>query len=127
GGKAGAGGGGGGDMNDRIAQQLRRDLRGQYPVFAWVGYADLPTTNFLDVLVSDRNDPATHYVEHRLIDFDSSLGAINDVKYDVRQNYLYEFDPGDLFTQLITLGMWPEPWRGKKAPPLRRAGSRCAA
>src|SRR5262249_16035625 len=76
-----------GDPSDVIPHQLRRDLRGQFPIYSWIGYVDLPTANFLDVQVQNHNDPQSHYIKHYLIDFDSSLGAINVVKDDVRQGY----------------------------------------
>jgi hypothetical protein len=113
-----------GDINDRIPHELRRDLRGQMPVFSWVGYVDLPTANFLDVLVQDRADSSRHYIEHYLIDFDSSLGAIVDVKADVRQGYAFAFDWGDMASELVTLGATTRPWRGKQAPKLRGVASR---
>jgi hypothetical protein len=109
-----------GDPNDRIPHELRRDLRGQYPIYSWIGYVDLPTANFLDVEVQNRDDPQSHYIRHYLIDFDSSLGAINVVKNDVRLGYAYEFDWADLTHELLTLGATARPWRNnRQAPDLR--------
>jgi hypothetical protein len=107
------------DPNDRVPHELRRDLRGQYPIFAWLDYADLPQSNTLDMLVADSRDPRRHYVEHYRIDFDSSLGAIAMVMGDLRQGYAYSFDWTETAEQLVKVGFGDRPWQSSHAPPLR--------
>lgn len=107
------------DPNDRVPHELRRDLRGQYPIFSWLDYADLPQSNQLDVLVADQTDPRRHYVVHYRLDFDSSLGAIAQVMHDERQGYAYSFDWGETMEQLFTGGLSDRPWHKRPAPRLR--------
>jgi hypothetical protein len=107
-----------GDPNDRIPHELRRDLRGQRPILAWLDHVDLSRNNFLDVRVADPNDARRRYVEHFLIDFGRSLGVMAEVRNDLRHGWTYEFDWAEMFKQLFTLGLLPRPWGHLFAPPL---------
>ena len=107
------------DPNDRIPHQLRRDLRGAQPMYAWVDYVDLPRGNALDVLVSDDRDPSRHYIRHYRLDFDSSLGAIGAVNHDARQGYAYSFGWGHVFGEIVQFGAAPRAWKTHGAPKLR--------
>src|SRR5258705_5023321 len=65
-----------GDPNDRIPHELRRDLRGEKPIMAWIDHVDLSRNNFFDAYVADPTNPHSHYVEHFEIDFGRALGAM---------------------------------------------------
>ena len=104
-----------GDPNDRIPHEDRRDLRGQYPLFAWVQNLDLVRGNFLDALVAPGNDPSRRYVVHYLLDFGKSLGVGAVKERDLRSNYMYLFDWSE---PSWSLGLWPRPWGHDWAPRL---------
>lgn len=104
-----------GDPNDRIPHQDRRDLRGQYPLFAWVQHLDLVQANFLDMLVAPPDDPSHRYVEHYLLDFGRALGAGAVIEHDLRANYEYIVDFSE---PTFTLGLVPRPWGHVWAPRL---------
>jgi hypothetical protein len=104
-----------GDPNDRIPHEDRRDLRGMYPLFAWLQHLDLVRGNFLDMLVARPDDPSHRYVKHYLLDFSRGLGAGAVIEHDLRSNYQYLIDgsePGWAF------GLWPRPWGQYWAPKL---------
>jgi hypothetical protein len=111
------------DPNDRIPHELRRDLRGQYAVFAWLDHVDVKEHNTLDMWVTDRADPARHYVRHYLIDFGKSLGFMATTKPDPRIGFSYGVDYGELFGSLVSAGLWSRPWETRSAPELRGVGA----
>jgi hypothetical protein len=98
------------DPNDRIPHQARRDLRGQYPLFAWVDHVDLVQSNFLDMFVAD------HYVVHYLVDFGKSLGTMGLTDKYIREGYNYSFDWKAHFSDFFTLGLLPHPWNCRLNP-----------
>jgi hypothetical protein len=93
------------DPNDRIAHERRRDLRGQYPVFAWLDHVDLVESNFLDMWIAAPGNPSWHYVMHYKIDFGNSLGTMAAARRNLRQGRAYAFDWCDLGRSLVTLGL----------------------
>jgi hypothetical protein len=108
-----------GDPNDRIPHQDRRDLRGEFPILAWVDHVDVARGNFLDMWVPDRHNPAIHYVEHYQIDFGRSLGAMSAMRRDGRSGVAYEVDYGDMVQTFLTLGMEGKRREDPVAPRLR--------
>lgn len=106
------------DANDRIPHERRRDLRGQYAIFAWLDHADLNFNNFLDMWITDPRDPRHHYVEHYKIDFGESLRAMSVTIHYLQQSHAYSFDWGNTSWSLITLGLAPRPWGHSFAPVL---------
>jgi len=104
-----------GDPSDRIPHQDRRDLRGQYPLFAWVENVDLVQANFLDMWIASPQDPARRYVMHYMIDFGKGLGTIALTDRNIRAGKRYLFDWGE---PGWTLGISPRPWGHDWAPPL---------
>jgi hypothetical protein len=102
-----------GDPNDRIPHQDRRDLRGQYPIFAWLNHLDLVQSNFLDMWIATPNDHTKGYVVHYLIDFGKSLGAIAVMEHNLRAGHEYLFDFSE---PIITLGLMHRPWGQHWAP-----------
>jgi hypothetical protein len=105
------------DPNDRIPHERRRDLRGQYPVFAWLDHVDLVESNFLDMWIAAPGDPSRHYVVHYKIDFGNSLGTMALTDHNLRQGRAYAFDWRDLGRSLVTLGL-ARPWAPAFAPAL---------
>jgi hypothetical protein len=98
------------DPNDRIPHELRRDLRGAYSVFAWVDHVDIQEGNFVDTWIADPQDPHRHYVEHYLIDFGRSLGAMAYFQFDWRRSHMYVLDFSEIARSLFTFGLAPRPW-----------------
>ena len=107
-----------GDPNDRIPHQHRRDLRGQYPLFAWLDHVDLVQANFLDQWITSPRDPARRYVVHYQLGSGKSLGAMALTAQFLRSGHSYAFDWGQSGWSLITLGLAPRPWGRYVAPPL---------
>ena len=109
----------GDDPNDRIPHELRRDLRGGYPIFAWLDHVDMQEGNFVDAWIDDGGH---HYVEHHMIDFGKALGVMNTTKLDPRPGYEYDVDFGAMAHWLVTLGTVDRPWEGTWSPPWRGVG-----
>jgi hypothetical protein len=107
-----------GDPNDRIPHELRRDLRGAFPIVAWVDHVDLLTGNFLDMWVSDPAQPSHHYVKHYMIDFGMSFGVMGTEGRDLRRTYRYRIDIGDVLLSTVFLGLDDRPWLDRSAPPI---------
>jgi hypothetical protein len=105
-----------GDANDRIPHEMRRDLRGEYPILAWVDHVDIARGNFVDSWISDHGH---HYVEHFQIDFGRSLGAMAAIRYDSRVGEAYELDFSDMARSLMTLGIADNHANPVRAPKLR--------
>ncbi len=110
------------DPNDRIPHELRRDLRGARPIFAWVDHVDVQEGNFLDSWATDPADPARHYVTHYLIDFGKSLGGMAELDVDWRRGHNYLFDLRDIAWTFATLGMTDRAWQHRPMPTLRGVG-----
>jgi hypothetical protein len=104
-----------GDPNDRIPHQDRRDLRGAYPLFAWVEHTDLVQANFLDMLITPPHDHARRYVVHYMIDFGKSMGVMAVSDHNLRVSHRYLFDWSE---PAWNLGLTPRPWGHKWAPRL---------
>ncbi len=110
------------DPNDRIAHQLRRDLRGSYAMFAWLDHVDVQESNYLDTWVTDPRDPKRHYVKHYLLDFGKSLGVMATTGHDPRRGHAYVVDIPDMLRSLFTLGTARRSWVDRHAPKLRGVG-----
>ena len=115
------------DPNDRIPHELRRDLRGAYPIFAWLDHVDLQEGNFLDSWVTDPADQKRHNVKHYLIDFGKSLGAMASLAPDARRGHTYVFDLPDIAWTFVTLGATDRDWQHRAFPALRGIGMYDAA
>ncbi|MCW5802001.1 MAG: hypothetical protein KIT31_06405 [Deltaproteobacteria bacterium] len=111
------------DPNDRIPHELRRDLRGARPVFAWLDHVDVTENNMLDMWVADRADPRRHYVEHYWLDFGKSLGAMAAIDRDPRLGLEYGVDFAQMTGSLVWLGLRPDRvWEQRLQWPLRGIG-----
>jgi hypothetical protein len=93
------------DPNDRIAHELRRDLRGMYVVYAWLDVVDVWQGNFLDMWQADPSEPNRHYVKHYALDFGLSMGGMGSKYFDLRPGYVYRIDYGSIFGSLFTAGL----------------------
>lgn len=104
------------DPNDRIPHELRRDLRGARPIFAWLDHADVKDDNTLDVWTDGG------YVVHYFLDFGKSLGALAAINNDPRRGYEYSVDFPPLWGSLISLGLVPRRFIDRRNPRLRGVG-----
>ena len=109
------------DPNDRIPHELRRDLRGAYPLFAWLDHTDVKENNTLDVWVEDPSN-GRHYVEHYFLDFGKSFGVMATMGRDLRRGYAYKVDFREMFRSFASLGLVDRAWEARSAPVLRGVG-----
>jgi hypothetical protein len=110
------------DPNDRIAHEMRRDLRGQYALFAWLDNADVKEGNTLDTWITEPGRPDRHYVQHYLVDFGKSLGVLALSTKNLRKGHEYQVDWTRMARNLVTLGIPIQPWEGRPIPGLRGIG-----
>ena len=110
------------DPNDRIAHERRRDLRGAYPIFAWLDHVDATEVNTLDMWVTDPVDPKRHYVKHFLLDFGKSFGVMATMGRDKRRGHAYRVDLTEILSSLFLVGAVERDWEQRGAPPLRGVG-----
>jgi hypothetical protein len=110
------------DPNDRIPHELRRDLRGQYALYAWLDLADVKEHNTLDTWVTEPGRRGRHYVKHYLIDFGKSLGLMALSARDLRRGLEYRVDWSAMLDGLVTLGLTRRTWEGRPIPNLRGVG-----
>lgn len=104
-----------GDRNDVIPHELRRSVRGQYPIFAWLSHTDIKEDNTLDAFDDG-------YVTHYLVDFGKALGAMNITDDEISNGYRSQYDLREAVTNAVTFGLRTEPWEGLQRPPLRGVG-----
>ncbi|HUS66199.1 MAG TPA: hypothetical protein VMZ28_16715 [Kofleriaceae bacterium] len=115
------------DPNDRIRHELRRELRGLYPIFAWLDQTDVKEDNTLDTWVEDPADSKVHYVVHYLLDFGKGLGTqpyINGRRF-VSFEFLVDFKA--MAKRLLTLGLLGRPWDHRRPPGILGVGMLDAA
>jgi hypothetical protein len=115
------------DPNDRIPHELRRDLRGAYPIYAWVDSVDVTEGQYVDAWVADPAEPARHYVKHYLIDFGKSMGAMADIAADWWRSVYYRVDFTGMLLNLVTFGLNDRPWQHRRAPRLKGVASQFEA
>jgi hypothetical protein len=110
------------DPNDVIPHELRRSIRGQFPIFAWLNHTDVKWHNTLDAYVEDPAQPGVKYVKHYLIDFGKALGVHGYHKQRQTVGHTYSLDVGYAFPALLGLGVWTRPWESVSQPTLRGIG-----
>ncbi len=107
------------DPNDVVAHEERRELRGQYVMFAWVDHTDVKLDNMLDMYVADPGDPKVKYVVHYLVDFGKALGAMGWIERRPGDGFAHLFDFEQSAKSVLSLGLWRRPWEGADGPGLR--------
>jgi len=98
-----------GDANDWYSHVNRRELRGLYVLFSWLGFWDTKDANYLDTFVATRD--SSGHVEHYLLDVGSSFGAQANGPKALWQGYEKFMDVGWITRRVVTLGFAVEPWR----------------
>ena len=106
------------DPNDRIPHELRRDLRGQYAIYAWLDAIDVTEGQYVDSWITDPNDRHRHYLKHYAIDFGMSLAAMAVITFDTWRGYDYRIDVGNMMSRIVAIGLADEPGRHRSAPKL---------
>jgi hypothetical protein len=97
------------DPNDVIPHQDRRELRAARLFAAWTNHFDAREQNTLDVWVKDGD---RHYLRHYLVDWGDTMGSTWDKdEISRRLGHSGYFDPDHVAVDLVTLGLWPRPWR----------------
>ena len=109
------------DPNDLIPHQLRRELRGAYAVFEWLGHTDLQEDNTLDMWHEDA-ESGRHYVMHYLVDFGKAMGVMSYLNKWKWPGYTHSFDVSFVVRSLLSLGLWKRPYEDLAAPPLVGVG-----
>ncbi|MBA2544396.1 MAG: hypothetical protein H0V17_32435 [Deltaproteobacteria bacterium] len=104
------------DPNDRIPHEMRRDIRGQAAVIAWLAHADVKEDNTIDVWQTDPANKDIHYVVHYLLDFGEAMGADIAVNKGHSLGYEYSIDFKAILKWAVTLGLAPTPWKARAAP-----------
>ena len=110
------------DPNDTIDHHERRDVRGQYAIFAWLDHADIKEDNTLDVFVEDPANPKVKYVKHYLLDFGNALGTqatVNSFKYI---GFAHSIDFTQMAASLFSLGIWRRAWETRTQPSIKGVG-----
>lgn len=115
------------DPNDVIPHELRRDLRGAYPVFAWVDHVDIHEGNFVDAWITDAADKARHYLVHYFIDFGRSLGGMALYATDWHRGHTYVVDFADIGRSLFSFGLADPAWKDRERYPAKQVPSFDAA
>lgn len=110
------------DPNDRIAHEMRRDLRGSFAIFGWLDHTDIKEDNYLDMFVADPAAPEHKYVKHYMVDFGSGLGSTARTSYSHRPGHEYLADFPAMLTSFASLGLHERSWEGRSVAPLRGVG-----
>ena len=109
------------DPNDLVPHELMRELRGLYVFAAWLAHTDMKEDNTLDTWVEDERR-GRHYVVHYLLDFGKALGVMAWTNAELHDGYVRNFDYGQTFLALATLGLWERPWEARREPGIRGVG-----
>jgi hypothetical protein len=97
----------GDDPEDLIPHEHRRELRGLWPMAAWLAHGDARAANTLDVWVTDGG---RSFVRHHLIDFNGCLGSGSVMEKTLPSGNEYDVDWGVMTHSLATLGLTPFRW-----------------
>ena len=107
------------DPNDLIPHELRRDLRGQFSIYAWLDAIDVTEGQYVDSWIADPHDKQRHYMKHYAIDFGMSLSAMAVITFDWWRGYKYRIDIADMLSRIVTVGLAKQPGQDRTAPKLR--------
>ena len=92
------------DPNDRVPHELRRDLRGQRVLWAWVNHIDVKSQNSLVTLTAD------NFLKWYVLDFGESLGVGALTTSVPRLGYRPTYAWGTALLSFVTFGMYVHPW-----------------
>jgi hypothetical protein len=92
------------DPNDRVPHELRRDLRGQRVLWAWVNHPDIKTQNTLATYTDDG------YVKWYTLDFGESLGVGARTDANEQLGFRKRFTAKGFLRSLFSFGLVVEPW-----------------
>jgi hypothetical protein len=98
-----------GDSNDWYQPVNRRELRGLFPLCAWLNDWDTEDHQFLDTFVEARD--SLGYVEHYVLDLGSSFGASAIGPKQPWEGFENALDLAWIGRRIVTLGFAEEPWR----------------
>ena len=105
------------DLNDVIAHEDRRELRGMVVLNAWVDHWDARQHNTLSTWREHGPDGAGH-VEHHLVDFGDTFGYIEGTHRErIRFGHSQFFDTQHVFEDFVGLGMVQRPWDAAERGP----------
>lgn len=93
-----------GDANDKVPHELRRDLRGQRVLWAWVNHIDLKSQNTIATYTDGK------FVKWYAIDFGESLGVGARTDHVPRLGYRVTYSVTDFFKSLVTFGIRVAPF-----------------
>ncbi len=108
------------DPNDIVPHEHRRDLRGLFVFFAWLGHNDAKSLNSLDTLVEENG---VRYIKHYLIDFGASRGSDSFTAKSPRAGNEYLFAWKAATLQALTLGFYVPRWARAHYPRLSSVGN----
>lgn len=103
-----------GDTNDRVPHELRRDLRGQRVLWAWVNHPDIKSQNSLVALEPDG------FLKWYTLDFGESLGVGGRTTATPRLGYRSTYAVRESMISLVTFGAYVHPWERTRAVPALR-------
>ncbi|HJL30407.1 MAG: hypothetical protein CMN31_07585 [Sandaracinus sp.] len=99
------------DPNDVVPHEDRRELRGSYVVASWIDHWDTRSSNTLRMWIDPDGDGRGH-VRHNFLDWGDVIGTdAGPLGIPPRRGHTYNFHPGHVFTDFVTLGAMPRPWR----------------
>jgi hypothetical protein len=107
------------DPEDLIPHELRRELRGLWPLCAWTNHADSRGPNSLDTWVQEGG---RSFVRHHLIDFSSILGAASIGPRSPVTGTEYYVDFNVIARSFLTLGLVPFDWEDSVDPKIPSVG-----
>jgi hypothetical protein len=100
------------DPNDVVPHQDRRELRAGRLFASWINHWDAREQNTLDVWMEEGG---RRYLRHYLVDWGDALGGIwmDSAKEELsrRIGHAGYLDWDQVTVDLVTLGLWPRPWR----------------
>jgi hypothetical protein len=110
------------DPNDHFIHEMRREVRGQHPIFAWLLHTDVKEDNTLDMWSEDPANPDHHYVIHYLVDFGKALGTLGYLDHIQHEGFAHVIDWEYFLKSFASLGLYERPWEKVKAPKLTGIG-----
>ena len=108
-----------GDQEDMIPHELRREIRGLWPICAWLNHTDCSARNTLDTYVTDGG---RSFVRHNLLDFSGCLGSESIAEQPLRSGHEYWVDFHTMAMAFATLSLPPFSWERSVDPQLPSVG-----